>query len=130
MSDGPVPGPDEGYDQWADALAEDGYYLQCPNGHGSLPPRRVCPECGSDDLAEESLPLVGEVATFTEVHVAPPDFVDNTPYVTAVADFGPVRITGIVRGAESSEIEIGTEVEADVRENRTTGKRLIVLRPR
>jgi uncharacterized OB-fold protein len=130
MSGEPVPGADEGYDEWADALAEDAYYLECHNGHGLLPPRRVCPECGSRTLSEASLPIVGEIVTFSEVHVAPPDFEDDTPYVTAVADFGAVRLTGIVRGMETAEIEIGTSVEVDVRQNQTTGKRLVVFRPR
>src|SRR6056297_1929720 len=32
---------DEGYDDWLDAIEDgDGYYLECENGHGSLPPRR------------------------------------------------------------------------------------------
>jgi hypothetical protein len=129
MSSDPVPGSDEGYDEWADALAEDGFYLACPNGHGSLPPRRVCPECGSDGLSEKPLPIVGEIVTFSEVHVAPPDFEDNTPYVTAIAEFEDVRLTGIVRGMDNEDVEIGTQVEVDVAQNRTTGKRLIVFRP-
>ncbi len=128
MSDAPEDqAGDAGYDEWADALAEGGYYLQCPNGHGSLPPRRVCPECGEAELSERSLPAVGELATFSEVHVAPPDFVDNTPYVTAVADFGQVRLTGMVRGIEAEAVEIGTPVEVDVTRNPATGRRLIVF---
>lgn len=130
MSGDPVPGVDEGYDEWADALADDAFYLECHDGHGSLPPRRVCPECGSDSLSERSLPLVGQIVTFSEVHVASPDFEDDTPYVTAVADFGPVRLTGVVRGIDNDDVEIGTDVEVDVTQNRTTGKRLIVFRPR
>jgi uncharacterized OB-fold protein len=130
MSDDPVPGGDAGYDEWADALAEDSFYIECSNGHGSLPPRRVCPECGDDDLREASLPLVGEIVTFSEVHVASPDFTDDAPYVTAIADFGPVRLTGVVRDIDNDAVEIGREVEADVTENRSTGKRLVVFRPR
>ncbi len=129
MSDG-APGGDAGYDEWADALAEDGYYLSCPAGHGSLPPRRVCPECGDDSLSETTLPATGEVVTFSEVHVAPPDFAEQTPYVTAVVEFGPVRLTGIVRGLDADEVEIGTRVGVDVTHNEATGNRLVVFRPR
>lgn len=128
--DGAVPGGAAGYDQWADALAGDAYYLVCPNDHGSLPPRRVCPECGESNLSEASLQLEGRLLSYTEIHVAPPDFADRTPYVTAIADFGPVNLTGILRGVEPEDVEIGLPVQADVRENRTTGERLVVFRPR
>ncbi|MFC7069233.1 Zn-ribbon domain-containing OB-fold protein [Halobaculum lipolyticum] len=118
-----------GYDEWADALAGDGYYLECANGHGSLPPRRVCPECGSTDLSEAALPETGEVATFSEIHVAPSGFGVEPPYVTAVVDFGPVRITGIVPGVDGDGIAIGDELRPDVETNGATGNRLIVFRP-
>lgn len=125
-----VPGGAAGYDEWADALSGDAYYLECANEHGSLPPRRVCPECGNDDLSEAALPIKGRVVTYSEIHVAPPEFADRTPYVTAVAEFGPVRLTGVVREIETEELEIGTPVTADVTQNRTTGERLVVFRPR
>lgn len=128
MSDQSVPGGTNGYDEWADALAGDAYYLECSNGHGSLPPRRVCPECGDSTLTEESLQIDGTVRTFTEIHVAPPEFADRTPYISAVAEFGPVSLTGIVQDADAESLSVGTRVRADVTENRTTGQRLVVFR--
>ena len=123
--------PNEGFDEWLDALAEDeGYYLACPEGHGWLPPRRVCPECGATDLAEEPLPAAGEVTTFTVTRVASPSFADDTPYVTAVADFGPVELTGQVRGVEPSDVEVGLVVGATVGMRATTDDRLVEFRPR
>ncbi|WP_458206221.1 Zn-ribbon domain-containing OB-fold protein [Haladaptatus sp. NG-SE-30] len=119
--------PNEGYDEWLDAVAEDeGYYLECENGHGSLPPRRICPECGATDLEETPLPETGQIETYTVVHVAAPSFVDDTPYTTAVADFGPVRLTGVADG----EVEVGTEVTASVGESETTGERLLLFERR
>ena len=131
-----------GYDEWVDALAEgEGYALVCPEGHGSLPPRRVCPECGASDLSEETLPAEGTVETYTVVHVPSPRFSDDAPYVTAVARFGPVRLTGIVRGVDpdddidgdgdgdSDAIEVGSAVEAGVGERETDGGRTVVFRP-
>ena len=130
MSDGKPDAPaDTGYDEWADALAEGGYYVECANGHGSLPPRRVCPECGSRELSAESLPETGEVATFSEVHVAPSGFGEEPPYVTAIAEFGAVRLTGIVRGLSGEDVAIGTTVRPDVEDNGATGNRLVVFRP-
>ncbi|GAA0270202.1 Zn-ribbon domain-containing OB-fold protein [Halobacterium noricense] len=121
---------DAGFDEFLDALAEgDSYYVECANGHGSLPPRRVCPECGSADLAETPLPESGEVATYTKVHVPAPSFADDAPYVTAVVDFGPVRLTGQVL-ADVEDVEIGLKVEPVVSETETRGERLVVFEPR
>ena len=71
---------DGGFDEWLDALErEEAYYLECPAEHGSLPPRRVCPECGAGELAEQPLPDSGEVETFTVTHIPTPSFEDDAP---------------------------------------------------
>lgn len=120
---------DDEFDDWLDAIADDeGFSLECANGHASLPPRGVCPECGDADLHREALPETGTVETFTVVHVAAPSFVDDVPYVTAVAGFGPVRLTGVV-AADPDEVEVGLEVATDVRETEATGDRRLVLDP-
>ncbi len=122
---------DAGFDDWLDALeAGDPYYLECPEGHGSLPPRRVCPECGATDLEQRSLPDVGELETFTITHVPTPAFEDDAPYATAVADFGPVRVTGQVVGIDLEEVETGQTVEPDVITSETDGERVVAFRPR
>ena len=122
---------DAGYDDWLDAVADgEGYYLACENDHGWLPPRRVCPDCGSRDLSEEPLPDSGEVQTHTTVYVATPAFEADAPYVTAVARFGPVSITGLVRGVDPDAVEMGDVVGIDVGERETTGDRAVVFRPR
>ena len=123
--------PDGKYDAWLDRIeADDPYYLECENGHGWLPPRRICPECRARDLREEPLPSSGEVTTHTTITVATPQFEEDAPYVTAVADFGPVSITGVVRGVDPEAVEIGTVVGIEVGERVTTGDRLVVFRPR
>ena len=122
---------DGAYDDFLDAIeAGEGYYLECENGHGWLPPRRVCPECGSRELAETPLPEAGEVRTYTTVAVATPQFSEDAPYVTAIAAFGPVRVTGIVRGTDPEGVEMGMPVGIAVGERGTTGDRLLVFRPR
>lgn len=120
---------DAGYDEFLDALADgDGYYLECPNGHGSLPPRRVCPHCGARELTETPLPETGTVESASKIHVPTPSFADDAPYVVAVTDFGPVRLTGQVRGVD--DVDSGLEVEADVGETATEGERLLLFEPR
>lgn len=122
---------DGAYDDLLDAIAEgEGYYVECANGHGSLPPRRVCPHCGSRDLTETPLPESGEVLTHTTVSVATPQFSEDAPYVTAIVDFGAVQVTGLVRGVDPDDVEVGVPVGIDVGERQTTGERAIVFRPR
>ena len=121
----------DGYDDWLDAIdGGEGYYVKCANGHGSLPPRRACPQCGSQGLTEEPLPETGEIETYTVVRVGTPAFTEDTPYATAVAAFGAVRLTGMVRGIEFDEIESGLEVAATVGRTATTGERVLVFEPR
>jgi hypothetical protein len=122
---------DGGYDDLLDAIeAGDPYYLECGNGHGFLPPRRICPECGSRDLAETPLPDSGDVETFTVVHVGAPDFAEDTPYVTALADFGPVRVTGLMLDVDPDEVETGMVVGVTTDERVTTGERTLSFEPR
>jgi uncharacterized OB-fold protein len=121
----------EGFDGWLDALGDgEGYFLECPAGHGWLPPRRVCPACGATDLAEAPLPDAGEVTTYTVTQVASPSFTEDTPYVTAIVDFGPVELTGQVRGVDPEEVEVGLVVGATAGRRETTDDRLVEFRPR
>jgi uncharacterized OB-fold protein len=122
---------DEGFDEFLGAIeAGEGYYLECANGHGHLPPRRVCPDCGSTEFERAPLPAAGEVATQTTTHVATPNFEADAPYVVAVVDFGPVRLTGQVRDADPEAVSVGTVVEVDLEETATTGEDVLVFRPR
>jgi len=123
---------DADHEAWLDALdAGEGYALVCPDGHGSLPPRRVCPECGAAALSREPLAETGRIETFSVVHVPSPRFEDDAPYVTAVADFGPIRTTGVLRGVdpESDAAEVGLSVGVGVEERATDGEPLVVFRP-
>ncbi|TMT86536.1 Zn-ribbon domain-containing OB-fold protein [Haloterrigena sp. H1] len=118
------------YDAFLEALAEgEGYYLTCENEHGLLPPRRACPHCGDRELTERDLPASGEIVTHTTVFVPTPQFEDDAPYVTAVVDFDGVRLTGIVRGIDQDDVEIGDRVTATVEPNETDGERTIVFHP-
>ena len=113
---------DREYAEWLDALADgDGFAVVCPEGHGSLPPRRVCPECGSPELSREPLDETGTVETYSVVHVPSPRFADDAPYATAVVDFGPTRLTGVVRDGDAVTVDIG--------ERATDGERLVAFRP-
>lgn len=114
-----------GYDDLLDAVdTGTGYYLTCAEGHGSFPPRRVCPTCGAEALSEEPLPKTGTVETFTQVHVPGPRFDGEKP-VVAIADFGPVRLTGRVQ-ARAGEVEVGVQVSPTVA-TAETGERYLAF---
>jgi uncharacterized OB-fold protein len=132
----------EGYDEWLDALRDgDGHALVCPEGHGSLPPRRVCPACGATTLSREPLPETGTLKTFSVVHVPAPSFAGDAPYVTAIASFGPVRLTGVLRGVDpgtvgggengrlddGADVDVGTRVSVDVETRDGTPDRVVVF---
>lgn len=136
---------DAGFDDFLDAVeADSAYFLSCPVDHGSLPPRHVCPTCGDSDLERTPLPETGTIETYTVTHVATPSFVDDAPYVTAIADFGPVRLTGQLvadgdggngephagHGDDDLEsIDAGTPVTLAVSKSETTGERLVAFHP-
>lgn len=123
--------PNEGYDEFVTAVEEGvAYYLACANDHGHLPPRVVCPDCGSREFTEEPLPESGTVVTYTVTNVASPNFAEDTPYVTAVAEFGPVGITGQIRGVDHEDLAVGMVVGLAVGESATSGERVLVFRPR
>ena len=118
---------DAGYDDFLDALADgEGYYLECENGHGTLPPRRVCPHCGSRELVQTDLPETGTIDSYTVVHVAAPAFADDVPYAVAVADFGAVRLPGQIQ-TDIDAVENGLTVAPGVGESVTTGERLLTF---
>lgn len=121
---------DNGYDDFLDAVEEgEPYYLESPSENGWLPPAVVDPNTGEGDLTEQPLPETGEVLTFTTTNVAGPAFSDDAPFVVAVAEFGPVKITGQLRDIESEDVEVGLEVTLDTDQTETTGDRLLVFRP-
>lgn len=121
---------DAGYDDFLDAIEEgDGYGLVCSNGHGWVPPRRVCPTCGSRKFSESDLPDTGEVIARTTIHVAAPQFEEDTPYVLAIVDLGPLSVTGQVRREGSGEVHRGLEVSPTLLESATDGSRFLGFEP-
>jgi len=93
------------------------------------PPRRVCPKCkearykDGPVMKPEQFSGKGFVRTFTTIHVAAPDFTNQTPYTMAVIkmDEGP-RITGQLIDCKEEDIEIGMRVAAVLRRIREEGE--------
>lgn len=100
------------HERWCDATSQgEPYCLTCPDGHPTLPPRRVCPECGSETLEQTQIPTEGTVQTWSTVHVAGTESKGETPYVVALARFDAVTITGRVVGETDATFGIGSTVE-------------------
>lgn len=120
---------DAGYDDFLDSVeAGEPYYLESASGEAYLPPMPYDPETGDPEMQTQPLPETGELLTHTTTNVAAPEFVDDAPYVTAIAAFGPVRLTGQV-DAEPETVEIGQEVALAVTHSETTGERVLTFTP-
>ena len=119
-----------GFDDFLDAVEQgEPYYLEGTEGDGYLPPRRIDAATGTEELSESSLPETGELLTYTQTHVASPEFADDAPFVVAIAEFGPVKITGQVRDIDPEDVEIGQEVELGIDYTETKDKRVLVFTP-
>jgi uncharacterized protein len=116
------------FDEFLDKLRDgQGYYYRCPNNHGLLPPRRVCPHCGDRDLQRKPLPEDGTIVTHTTIFVPTSQFDGDAPYVTAIAEFGPIRLTGVIQNVDRSEIDIGQSVAISVDPDEMGGERKIAF---
>jgi uncharacterized OB-fold protein len=121
---------DAGYDDFLDAVAEgEPYYLETDEGGAQLPPMPHDPATGEAGLTEQPLPDAGEILTHTTTHIAAPQFEDDAPYVTAVAAFGPVNVTGQLRGIDHEDVEIGQTVTLGVERSETRDERVLVFYP-
>ncbi|MDY6764973.1 MAG: OB-fold domain-containing protein [Halobacteria archaeon] len=110
------------HDGFLDTI-EDGkpIYLECQEcGYRGLPPRQVCPDCGSRDLRRKDLSLEAEVVSFTEIHIPTPMFEGEAPFTVVIAEFPEgVRLTGQLRGTDNVEegdrVRVGVEDHDDHR---------------
>lgn len=118
-----------GYDDFLDAVETgDPYYLQSEDGKAYLPPLGFDPSTGAESLAKQPLPDQGTILTHTTTNVALPQFADQAPYISAIAEFGPVRLTGQIR-ADLDAIDIGTTVELDVATPDSSESRVLLFKP-
>jgi hypothetical protein len=110
--------------------AGEGRYLACEAcGEASLPPRRVCPACGSLELSREPLSDRGTVLSFTEISVTIPKFHGEAPYTVVMAELGDdVVLSGQLREATADDIAIGDRVVLGT-ETRDDGPTLVTFHP-
>ena len=93
---------------------------KCGNcGKISFPPRSVCPECHRRSIGkmqEVQLSGKGEVYSFSVVHDAPAQFLNQRPYVVALIKLDEgVMLTAQIIDVEPGDVRIGMRVWASFR---------------
>jgi hypothetical protein len=81
-----------------------------------LPPRPVCPECGSLDLEWAELRGEGSVQAYTVITVPLTRLKDRCPYAVGVVklDDGPSISGSIIDVINGDEIAVGSRVKAEL----------------
>ena len=89
---------------------EAGKCTGCGKVH--FPPRLICDACQGRDFENVTLPREGKVLTWTVIHVAPPNFDLESPYVIAIVELaGGVRLTCQVVDCDPQELSVDAPVE-------------------
>ena len=88
----------------------------------TYPVRLVCSKCGGKELEQTELSRKGKVVTSTVVHVAPSDFLMETPYAMAVVETPEgARLMLQVADCDPAEVLPGMDVEFEFRKIRKEG---------
>lgn len=78
-----------------------------------LPPRSVCPACGSSTFESVPLPTEGQVESFTSISATIPTFVDDTPYSIAFVRLDEdLALVGQWRGSDD-DLALGVTAAVD-----------------
>ena len=112
---------------------KDQYYrlegAVCQNcGAKFFPPRQVCAECKSTQLAPHEFDGHGVVYSFTTVRQAPMGHESNVPYLVGIIklDEGPL-VEAQITDINPAEVKIGQRVEMVTRKLREYGEAGMVV---
>jgi uncharacterized OB-fold protein len=84
--------------------------IRCGKIH--FPPRLICNVCKSREFQDYVLPRTGKIASYTVIHVSPPNFSLETPYAVAIVELEDgVKLTCQVMDCSFEELSIGVPVE-------------------
>ena len=91
-------------------------------GKGSIPARRICPQCRSEKMERIMLSRSGQVVTSTVVRTPPDDLVMESPYAVAVVETPEgARLMTQVVDCDPEEVMPGMEVTLEFRLIRKEG---------
>ncbi|MDY7031555.1 MAG: Zn-ribbon domain-containing OB-fold protein [Thermodesulfobacteriota bacterium] len=86
------------YDKYKEALIDGKFLgLQCKKCNDyTIPPKKVCMKCGSEDVDIVQVAGKGEIKTYTVIRVAPEGF--EAPYIVAMVELveGPWVMGNII----------------------------------
>ena len=86
--------------------------LSC--GRLLVPPRPVCPSCYGSEFEWVELSGEGVVESYTVIHVAPPRFQEEAPYIVAIVRLKEgVKLPGRLVGVEPEEVKVGMPVRVE-----------------
>ena len=82
--------------------------------HVMIPPRNICTNCHNTQVEWVELGPRGKLATYTVIHVAPPQFKHMTPYAVGIVEMSEgVKVPSIIRTSRLESLKIGMELEVD-----------------
>jgi len=82
--------------------------------HVMVPPRQICSKCRASTVEWMQLGHKGKLATYTIVHVAPPQFKHMTPYAVGIVEMPEgVKLPSIIRTSRLESLKIGMDLEVD-----------------
>ena len=95
---------------------------KCKCGYVAFPPRLVCPQCKSEQWTKEILPREGKILTYTVIRVAPPQFVDETPYAVGIIELdNGVKLTTQIADCDVEKIDKIKKVRLEFRKIQEEG---------
>ncbi|MFX1485062.1 MAG: Zn-ribbon domain-containing OB-fold protein [Promethearchaeota archaeon] len=96
------------------------------------PPSGSCYECGSNKMEWAEVSGKGKLVSFTVIHVAPPEFAEEAPYIVAIVELEEgTRVTSRLLGFDPlkpEEIKIGIPLKIDYEKGKS-GKTYLAFRP-
>jgi len=76
-----------------------------------VPPRTLCPKCGSTGMRWEELKGIGKLLTYSVVHVAAPAFQSSVPYAVGIVELTEgAKLPGMIR-ADLKDLRIGLNLK-------------------
>lgn len=85
-------------------------------GTVAFPPQADCPKCMSQEFAWTDLGREAKLVTFTYVQVTPFSFVENDPYIIAIAEFpGGTKVLAWLEGVKREDAKPGMRVRVESR---------------
>ena len=96
------------------------------------PPSGSCYGCGSSKMEWTEVSGKGKLVSFTVIHIAPDEFVEETPYFIAIVELEEgTRVSARLIGFDPlkpGDVKIGSDVKLDYEDGKT-GKRYLAFKP-